>query len=81
MPQRPDSKSETLEKDLTDLLGPDPILQILKTRGTPVTRESYLALSDPEADPAEFQGAEIESGMPEQIRLSPPGADSSEPQP
>lgn len=81
MSMQPDSRSKSLEEASTDPHGTDLILQILQKQGTPVTRESYLALSIPDANPAEFQGAEIEADLPPDLRFRPHGAASSEPQP
>jgi hypothetical protein len=40
----------------------------MKSRGIPLTRENYLALADPEADPNDYP-AEMEAELPRELRL------------
>ena len=47
--------------------GADPILQAMRYRGIPVTRENYLGMAHPEANPEDYP-AELEAELPEELR-------------
>ena len=49
----------------------DPVLLELQRLGTPPTRETYLALAYPDADPSRPLPAEQESELPREFQLSP----------
>ena len=48
--------------------GTDPIVEYLKEKGSPLTRETYLALAYPDKEDLEL-GAEEESMLPEEIQI------------
>jgi len=48
--------------------GHDPILAEMKSRGIPVTRENYIAMAHPGADPTDYP-VELEMELPVELRL------------
>ena len=48
--------------------GRDPTMEMLKSKGLPVTRENYLMLAYPDLEEREL-GAEEESMLPEELQL------------
>ena len=55
--------------------GLDPIMEEMERRGLEMTRENYLALDNPEAEPSEIQ--ENEADLPVQFQLNPASEDHS----
>ena len=60
-----------MEPELDWLELKDPIIVELKRFGWAITRENYLAIDDPEADPEEMLHAEHEASLPRALQLHP----------
>lgn len=56
-----------LEKSLP-LIGMYPTLEEMVRDKLPLTREQYLEIDQPDADPDEFLGVEAEAQLPEEFR-------------
>lgn len=65
-PMKPANASTTSSEASTVPPGHDPILEILRARGIPLSRENYLAVAHPDAE--EPYPAELEMGVPEEVR-------------
>ena len=69
-PNVPATPSETSPGASTPQPGQDPIISLMTTLGIRPTRENYVHMIDPGADPDDLD-AEIEGALPEQFRVAP----------
>lgn len=71
-PMKPATESSNSSGASTVPPGQNPILEILRAKGIPLTRENYLQVAHPDAE--EPYPAELELEVPEELRRgwSPP---------
>lgn len=64
---KPESNSTTSPAASIPLTGSDPLLELMKAQGTPLTRQNYLALAYPQGAPDPLP-AELELGLPPELQ-------------